>query len=874
MRESFRLLRRRLTRAMHRRDFERQLDDELHFHVESEAAELVRAGVEPSEARRRAIARFGGFDRWRDEARETRFGHRVEIFLRDVRLSLRSLRRAPSYTVPAVATLALGIAAIASIATLAYDVLLRPLPYDDPSRLVAVFERNIPRKRDRNVVSAAAFAAWRQRSHTMDSVSALMPTSKVWIGDAGPERVSGAEVSPSLFPLLGWRPMLGHGFSDTPDAGEVILSHGFWLRRLGADSAIVGKPIRLNGAPVTVVGVMPANFVPLKFGWMGDQEFWLPFILQPQHVQWGRFLLVAARLKPGATLNAASRELHAIHAQLHDEGTIAEGWDAHLLPLAEEISGSVRGPFYALLVACGLLLVMVLTNTSLLTIAHTRKRAVDRALRAVLGATTGRLAAERLTTTALVAFGGSAFGVALAVVSIPGLTRFLPSDVPRLAGVHFGTVAVIVSVATAVLSAVLLAIVPALDQRGAEVATTLQAGSRLTRRVPTSWVVVGEAATAVVLTIFAGLTLRSFERLASVDVGFDPSHLMAFRVSFEAPGVEQSAAAAASRAFLERLRAMPGILSVGRTSVRPFHQGGTATTITPPGFGDRDRSAYPTADVRFVDVEYFRTLGLTPLAGRLFSPGDARATSYRVVVNETLGRKLWPGERTIVGRAFDLRIGENPAAEVIGVVRDVRLVRPRDEPRPTAYVFTGQQVAGEEFDVLVRTSGSEAAVVPAVRQIAQSVNRGTPIFRVESMQQTVGSAIARERATAQLLLFFAGSALLLVAVGVYGLYSGEVTRRRREIGVRLALGATSASVVRSLLGRAVSRAAVGVAVGAFAGFQLSRVLGSMLYGVRTNDPISYLAAAVVVLLVALCATLVPARQASRVQPSLALRGDT
>jgi putative ABC transport system permease protein len=873
MHERLHTLWRRIRRAIRRQDFERQLDAELRFHIESETAALIRAGLAPDDAHRRAVAAFGGVERWRDEARETRLGNHFEILLRDLRLSARSLRRAPSYSVPAVATLALGIAAIASIASLAYDVLFRPLPYQEPARLVAVFERNIPRKRDRNVVSAAAFTAWRQRSRSIDSISGLMPASRVWQTNAGPERLSGAEVSPSLFALLGFRPMLGPGFSSTPDAREVVVSNDFWTRRLGADPTVVGKAIRLGGVPVTVVGVMPPEFVPLEFGWMGNQEFWVPMIVGPKYAQWGRFLLVAARLRPNVTVNAAERELRAIYADLRADGTVAAGWDAQLVPLTEEIIGSVRAPLYALLVACALLLVMVLTNTSLLTIAHTRRHAADRALRAVLGATRGRLVSERLTSTVLVALCGSALGVAAAAVAVAALIHFLPTDVPRLESVHFGAVAFLVAAATAALAAVVLALAPVFDERGTNAAVALQGGARLTRGGRTSGVVMAEACAAVVLAIFAALTLRSFDRLASVDVGFDPSHLMAFRIAFDTPGVEQQAAAAASHEFLARLRAIPGVVAAGRTSVRPFYQGGTATTVMPPGLGDRDRSNYPTAQVRFVDLGYFRTLGLTPLSGRLFEAGDTRAKTFRTVVNETFVDKLWPTERNVIGRAYDLRIGDNPAAEVIGVVRDVRLSSPRDEARPTVYVFSDQQNAGEEYDVLVRTSGPEATVIPAVRELAQSVVAGTPIFRVESMRQTVSGTIARERATAQLLLFFAGAALVLVSVGVYGLYAGEVARRRREIGVRIALGATSGSVVASLLARAVSRAAIGVVAGGIIGFELSRVLGSVLYGISASDPASYIAAAIAVLGAAFVATLLPALQASRVEPSVALRAE-
>ena len=438
---------------------------------------------------------------------------------------------------------------------------------------------------------------------------------------------------------------------------------------------------------------------------------------------------------------------------------------------------------------------------------------------------------------------------------------------------HFGAVTLLVGTATGVLATVILVLIPALDQRGTDGPAALHGGARLTRSLPTAWVVIGEAAAAVMLTVFAGLTLRSFDRLASVDVGFDPSRLIAFRIGFDAPGVDQTTAVAQSRAFFERLRAIPGVVSAGRTSVRPFYEGGTATTVTPPGLGDKDRSAFPTADVRFVDAEYFPTLGLTPLRGRLFSAADARGP-VRVVVNVAFGRKLWPNEGDdIVGRKFDLRLNGNPTPEIIGVVRDVRLQGPRSEPRPTVYLYTGQQTAGEEFDVLVRTAGSESAVIPGVRQVAQSVAASAAIFRVASMRQTVGATIARERATAQLLVFFSVAALLLVAVGVYGLYAGEVTRRRREIGVRMALGATSQMVVRSVLGRALTRTAVGIVVGAAASFEASRVLASVLYGISPTDPISYAVAALVVVGVAFAATLLPALQASGVDPSVAIRSE-
>ena len=870
--DTLRNLPHRLRRAFRRAEFERQLDDELRFHVDAEEADLVRRGVAPHEARRRARAALGGFDRWRDEARDTRASRPLENVARDLRLALRALRRAPSYTVPAVATLALGVGAMATIGSLAYDVLLRPLPYDQPSRLVAIYERNVPRQVERNVVSGLAFLAWREGMRTVDSVSALMPDTEVWLTDAGPERVSGAMVSPGLFELLGRKPMLGAGFSFPAGASEVILSHGFWTRRLGADASIVGKAVRFGAKPLTVVGVMPPDFVPLRLGWLGaDQEYWRPLtVTQEQAQQWGRFLLVAARLRPGVTLEAAAREFEATHASLRSERVLSDGWYPQVIPLAEEISGSVRPALSALVVACLLLLVMVLTNTTLLTIAHARRRAADRVLRTVLGATRARLAGERLITTLILALTGSSVGVAASAWAIPALTRFLPPDVPLLDTVRFGSAALLVGAITALLATLVLTVAPMIDHRGSAMPATLQGGARLTRGAHTASVVVGEAALAVVLTILAVLTLRSFERLTSVDVGFDPTRLLAFRVSFEA---EPAAARNATRTLFEQLRALPGVVAAGRTSVRPFHSGGTATTIMPPGMGDRDRSQFPTAAVRFVDRDYFRTMGLEPIAGRLFTPADGPDAPLRVVVNEELGRKLFPDEKNVVGRQFDLRLWEPYSREIIGVVRNVQLKSPRDPPKPTVYIFAEQQSDGEQYDVLVRTSADESTLVPAIRRTVDGAARGTPIYRVERMGETVAGTIARERVTAQLLAFFAASALLLVAVGVYGLYAGDVTRRRREIGVRMALGETSAGIVRALVGRALVRTLVGVALGAGLGYATSRVLDRVLYGIPTTDPWSYLAAALLVILVALGATFVPAWQASGVQPSLALRAE-
>lgn len=869
MRTLLQRLRRRLSRVLWPRRIDSQLDDELRFHIESETAAHVARGLSQPEARRRAMAELGGVERWREEVRDQRATHMLELLLRDVVLSVRALRRAKTYSIPTIATLALGIVALASIASLTSGVLLRPLPYSDPERLVALWERNTQRNADRNVVSATVLDAWRMRSRSLESVTAFMPSSQVWQGAGSPERVFGAEVSRNLFELLGRRPMLGPGFSPGAPTHEVVVSHAFWTQRLGADSSITSRSIRLSGASYSVVGVMPNDFVPVKFGWMGDQDFWLPLNISENQRSWGRFLIVGGRLRPGATLNALNDELSAISRQLLEEKALKSGWDAHAIPLADEITGSVKPALLSLALASVLMLAIVLTNTSLLTLAHVRQRSPDRALRTALGATSARLRGERAITSALLGLAGAVLGTLLTLPAIPLLVRVLPSDVPRLESVRFDAVAVAAILVAALLSTAVLALVPS---GGAATGRDLpNQSARLTRRSRGAWLIVAETALALVLAILAGLTVRSFDRLRSVDIGFAPSNLLAFRVALDASAGNAPPAALVFDRLVERLHAEPGIEAVGLTSERPFRAGGSATTIAPLGLGNSDRATLPGADVRVVDRGYFDALNLRATSGRLFSGTEARSGPPLVVVNEALLRALWPGEPNAVGRKFDFNMYDNVPPEIIGVVQDVRLTNPRLPPRPTVYM-SASQFPRTVFDVVVR-SGLGAAVIPTIRPAVTAVAPGTPIYEPATLSSIIAESTARERVTAFLLAFFAGAALLLVAVGVYGLFAGEVARAQQEIGVRIALGERSTHLVGSMLRRAMLRAGGGVLIGIAASVLATRALRGMLYGVLPSDTVSHAAAIGVVLVTAFVATLLPALQAARVDPVRALRAE-
>jgi putative ABC transport system permease protein len=470
----------------------------------------------------------------------------------------------------------------------------------------------------------------------------------------------------------------------------------------------------------------------------------------------------------------------------------------------------------------------------------------------------------------MLALFGASTGALLATISIPVLRQLLPRDVPRLDTVHFDATAVGSVILAALLVALMLALLPA--RTGGAVGYELASQStRLAPRSRATWLIVAEAALALVLAVLASLTVRSFDRLRSVDVGFDPASLLAVRVGLE----DESSTVSPTVVFdalLERIRATPGVQAAGITSVRPFGDGGAATSFGPLGSRETDQSTLPVADVRLVDPGYFATLQLTPLTGRVFTGREQRGTPMQAVVNEAVLGALWPGEPNAVGRKFALRMYDNASPEIIGVVRDIRLQSPRLAPRPTVYL-SAAQFPNSAFDVVVRSALPELVLLPSVRAAVQGAAPGTPVFRIASVERAISDSMARERVTAILLAFFAVAALLLVAVGVYGLFAGEVARGRQEIGVRMALGESAPRLVRSMLSRALKRVVLGLLIGGGASFLATRAMGTLLYDVVPTDLMSHVVATAVVLVTALGATLIPALQAARVDPARALRAE-
>ena len=853
---------------------ERRLDDEMQFHLEMLAERYRSAGLPFAEARRRALADFGGAERFKDAARDEYRSRVVEEIAQDVRYAVRVLRHHPGFTVAAALTFALGIGASAAVFSVVNGVLLRSLPYADPDRLVVVWERHPGRGVERNVVAVRNFEAWRERSHSFTAMAGLVPLPATIGGAPNPERVVGAEVSPGYFRLLGVRPALGRDFTTAEEgnggANVVILNDGFWRAHFGADPNVLGQTLPIDGRTHTVVGVMPPTFDPPRFSWLSEQAFWRPFGPTESNRSWGRFLLVVARLEDRVAIDAARRDMAAVADGLAGEERSNAGWSASVTTLASEITGEVRSPLLVLLGAVGLLLVMAIANVTNLTLALTRRRVHELAVRRAIGATSWRLVRQLATQSAVVGILGGLVGGVVAVLGVRSLLVLLPPELPRADAIRVDAVVLTFLVISAGGASLVVGLVSALRALPAGVATTLSESSgRSARRLRGGSLVTAEIALGLVLTVLAGLMVRTFVALRAVDVGFESGRVVAARVGLSGPRYSTPDAQSAFFAdVLERVRGTPGVQAAGFINIRPFGGAGPATTVADANA--RGASDSLVADVRLADAHVFQALGVPLRAGGLFDARDRVEATPRVVINETLARTLWPGGHPI-GRRLRLEMFNGITPEVIGVVGDVHLRDVRTPPRPTAYLATGAYPS-EVGDLIVR-GRDVTTLVATVRAAVRGLDATIPVYQADALETVIGRALARDRFTTMLLGAFALVALMLAAVGIYGVFAADVAERRKEIGIRVALGAPSAGVVRLVMRRAARRALAGVGVGSIGALLAARGMKSMLFGVESTDPASFIGVSVLLLAVAFVATLVPAVRASRVSPLVAIRTD-
>ena len=802
------------------------------------------------------------------------------MLIHDLRHGARLLARAPGFTAVAIAALAIGIGANTAIFSVVNTLLLRPLPYMDAGRLAIVWEYNIPRDRTTNVVAPANFLRWRDMQQSFEDMAAVSPTFSVTLTGSGePRDVPVALVSAAFFPIIGVQPALGRAFTideDTPDRGVAVISDRLWTERFQADPSVLGKPVTLDGRSTTVVGVMPAGFTYLD----KTVDMWLPIgFTAASRTPRGRSITVLARLKPGVAFESAQRDMTHVHADLARQfPEFNTGWTARVVPLDEQLRGDVRPALLILLCAVGVVLLIACANVASLLLARATSRHRELAVRAALGAARGRLVRQLLAESAVLASAGGAVGLLFAWWAVEFLRQVVAErlTIPRLEAVSLDGWVLTFTAGVSILSGLLFGLIPALSAAGADLTESLKQGGRsgsaaLGNRTRSA-LIVAEVALALVLLAGAGLLIRSFIELAGVDPGFNPRGTVAMDLSLPSARYGQRTLQVEFyRRLFERIDALPGVDASGGVSFLPLTGPGAATAYWVVGRPNPPLGQESVADVRVITNNYFRTMGMSLLEGRLFNERDAADASGKVIINETMARRQWPGEDPI-GKRVRISWGETGEDEIVGVVSDVRHAGLDTAPRDMTY-WPYPRFPYRSMTVTIHSPGDPTALVNPVVSIIREQDPELAVASIRTMDEVVSDSVAERRLTMLMLAIFAAAALLLAAVGIYGVISYSVTQRTQEIGIRLALGASRGAVLRMIVGHALLLAGAGIALGGCAALLLTRLMTSLLFNVMPGDPVTFATVAVVLAAVAAVAGYLPGRRATRVDPVVALRAE-
>ena len=800
--------------------------------------------------------------------------------IQDFRYATRLLLRSPAFTMVAVAALALGIGANTAIFSVVDTLLLRPLPYANADRLAVVWEHNIPRDRKNNVVSPGNFIHWQELNQSFTELSAVSMTFRTTLTGAGDATELPVQyVSAGIFRILGVRPALGRDFTpqdDAPGVRVVTISDRLWRQRFGADPTIVNRTIVLDGRPNVVAGVMAPGFSILD----RSVDVWSTIGLPPAaRTPRGRWIGVVGRLKDGVTMAQAQSDMARVHQELTRRfPEFNTGWTANVVPLRDELTGSVKPALWVMLGAVGFVLLIACANVGNLVLARATSRQRELAVRAALGAGRGRLIRQMLAESLLLSMVGAAAGLLLAWWSVIALRTTIADRVPiaRLDQVSIDATVLLFTVAAALVSALLFGIAPALTSAGARLTEALKDGGRAGSaargaRVRSVFVVV-ETALALILLVGSGLLLRSFVALMRIDPGFDPAQTMTVKVSI--PTAKYRDAAQQQSFFnqlFEKLDALPGVTAAGGTSFLPIAGLGAATGFEVVGQPKPAAGQEPVTDVRVVTHDYFRAMGVPLLRGRTFDSRDAGVNIRRVIVNQALARKHFPNEDPI-GKSIIVSWNDEAPDEIVGVVGDVRQQDLETEARATIYWPPGR-FTYPFMSVAIRTAGDPRNVVAGAVAALHELDPNVAAADVKTMDAVIDASVAQRRLTMLLLSIFAVVALVLAAVGIYGVIGYSVSQRTQEIGIRMALGAQRATVLRMVVGQAMTLAGVGIAAGAAGAWGLTRLMQKLLFGVEPSDPATFIAVAAVLALVAGVAASIPGLRATHVDPVIALRSE-
>ena len=861
---------------------EQELDDELRSYLELTAAENVRRGMSPAEAAAQARRDLGGMDRVKENVRDVRIGVSFDILMQDMRYAIHSLRKNPSFAAIAILTLALGIGANTTIFSVVNGVLLKPLPYPQPDRIVTIWE-NHPTFGRFLTAAKANFYDWREQNQTFAYMAALDPYADfILTGTGEPHRLTGAEVTADFFPLFGVRMELGRAFHAT-EQDVVVLSHSAWMKYFAGRRDVVGSQVRLNDAGFTVVGVLPRDFslVSNTADFQARREFdvWANMGLAKAPEEWTRSthpLSVFGRLKPGVPLQHAESDLGRIALKLqrlYPDDDKDHGID--IVPLAEHAVKTVRTALVTLLAAVAMVLLIACANIANLLLTRAAARKKEIALRAALGASRRRIAQQLLTESTVLALVGCALGFALAFWGVPALLRYLPADLPRKPEILVDGRVLGFACLLTLLTGVLFGLVPLFATRGSlRLDTRGVAGGQSRLR---SALIVAQVAIALVLLTGAGLMMRSLSALLHVMPGFRTNHVLTARFSLPpryANGYKfgmglHRQIGVFQRALLERVRAIPGVQSAGFTSHVPL--GGTdqgwsffidGRPPLPPG-------VYNSTGYRPVTAGYFETIGIPVIRGRAFTAQDDEDHPLVVMVDEAMARAFWPGENPIGQR---LRFGGYEWRTIVGIAGDIRHRGIGLDPLPEMYIPWGQVPNVEVRPIIVvRSQVEPASLTSALRAAAAQVDPEVPMDRVTTMQQLLAASLSESRFRGIALSVFALLALFVASIGLYGVMSYTVGQRTREFGIRIAVGASRGAVFRLVLGQGAKLAGIGVGIGLVGAALLGRFIASLLYGVTPFDAATLAGVSILLAAVALLASYIPARRAAGADPMDSLR---
>jgi putative ABC transport system permease protein len=871
----------RFAGLFHKEQLDCELAEELESHLQLHIEDNLRAGMSPAEARRQAHLKLGGIEQTKEKYRARRGIPLLESVLQDLRFGVRMLRKNPGFTAVAVLTLALGIGANTAIFSVVNAVLLRPLPFPEADRLTMIWHTP-PRKSfpgvARFVVSPANYLDWRSQNHVFDQMAAIGFRGFNLTGMGQPESVTAATVSADFFSVLRVQPSAGRGFvteDDQPGGGNVVVvSHAFRQSHYGPNENILGKTIRLNDENYLIIGVMPP-----RFAFPSHAQLWIPLAWRDKQraVRGNHNFLVIARLKSGVEREKAQVEMDTISDDLARQYPIDDaGWGAVVVPLQDSLVGSLRSSLLVLLSAVAFVLLIACTNVANLTLARALGRRKEIAIRAALGASRGRVMRQVLTETVLLSVTGGAFALLLAHFVIDSIAALIGPQL-QLSVVEIGIDRWVLgfTLAISILTGIIAGLAPSWHLAKANLNASLKQGLGKTDSDSSgdrarNVFVVAEVALSLLLLVGAGLTIRTLYLLQRVNPGIDPHNVLIVPLAIS--GAKYPSTDQQTNFFnnvLDRVRALPGVEFAGAIDNLPF-QSGSMQPVIAEGQPVVPMADQPEVSVCLVSPGYLRAMRIPLEQGRDLADADKANSEPVILVSDAFAKRFWPHENPI-GKHVTLTFVPGPSREVVGVVGDVKL-EGLDATRPVETIYDAMsQNVQTQMVLTVRTSSMPTNLTSAVTSAVHSVDPDEPLVGIVAMDSIMDQSLGQQRLNVILLAVFGGLALLLGAIGIYGVQSYAVRQRIREIGIRIALGAQRSNVFRLVLGQGLKLALIGICIGLAASFELTRLMASQLYGLSATDPLTFAGVAIVLAFVALLACYFPARRATRVDPMIALR---